>query len=46
MGGVYGGFYKGEKKKKKKDELAKKASEVHHLYGTPQVEILGKKGKK
>ena len=46
MGGVYGGFYKGEKKKKKKDELAKKASEVHHVYGIPQIEILGKKGKR
>lgn len=42
----FGGYYKGEKKKKKKDELAKKASEVHHTYGVPQVEILGKKGKK
>lgn len=44
--GSFGGYYKGEKKKKKKDELAKKTLEVHHLYGTPQVEILGKKGKK
>lgn len=42
----HSGFYKGEKKKKKKEDLARKALEIHHLYGTPQVEILGKKGKK
>lgn len=44
--GSFGGYYKGEKKKKKKDELAKKVGEIHHEYGTPQVEILGKKRKK
>lgn len=44
--GNFGGFYKGEKKKKKKDELAKKAGEIQHFYATPQIEILGKKGKK
>lgn len=44
--GSFGGFYKGEKKKKKKDELAKKAGEIHHSYATPQIVILGKKGNK
>lgn len=45
--GVYGGFYKGDKKKLKKKELEKKAVKQ---FGTspwqlPNVEIL-KKGKK
>lgn len=44
--GVYGGFYKGDTKKKKKETLEKKAMEFHKVYSVPQVEIVGKKGKK
>ena len=43
--GVYGGFYKGDKKKKKKEYLEKAASEIHRVYSPPKVEIVGK-GKK
>lgn len=45
MGG-YGGFFKGEKKKQKKDQVEKRASLLGQIGGLPQVEILGKKGKK
>lgn len=45
MGG-YGGFYKGEKKKQRKDLLEKKASLIGQFEQQPKVEILGKKGKK
>ncbi len=45
MGGVYGGFFKGDKKKKKKEILEKKAQEINRVYAVPQVEII-KKGKK
>lgn len=44
--GSFGGFYKGEKKKKKKDDLEKKAGQFGGFYSPPSVEILGKKGKK
>ena len=44
--GVYGGFYKGDTKKKKKETLEKKALEFHKSYSVPQIEIVGKKGKK
>lgn len=43
--GVYGGFYKGDKKKPKKEVLEKKASLIKKFQSIPQVEILGKKGK-
>ncbi len=43
----YGSFYKGEKKKTKREILEKKASHIAKLYSTPQVEIIGKgKGNK
>lgn len=43
----YGSFYKGEKKKVKKEILEKKATHIAKVYSTPQVEIIGKgKGKK
>ena len=43
----YGSFYKGEKKKTKKEVLEKKASHIAKNYSTPQVEIKGKaKGNK
>lgn len=45
--GSFGGFYKGEKKKAKKEVLEKKASHIAKVYSVPQVEIIGKgKGKK
>ena len=45
--GSFGGFYKGEKKKKKKSTLENKAGQVvnRESFSLPQVEIL-KKGKK
>ena len=44
--GSFGGFYKGEKKKKKKDILEKEAEQIRKMFMSPKVEILGKKGKK
>lgn len=42
-----GGFFKGEKKKQKREVLEKKASHIARVYSAPQVEIIGKgKGKK
>lgn len=46
MGGVYGGFYKGEKRKLKKEVLEKKAQKIVRVYTPPKVEITGKKGSK
>ncbi|EKD57643.1 MAG: hypothetical protein ACD_57C00199G0001 [uncultured bacterium] len=43
--GTYGGFYKGERKKLKKEVLEKKAAKIKRIATIPQVEILGKKGK-
>ncbi len=43
--GVYGGFYKGEKRKLKKEVLEKKAAKLKRSTFVPQVEIIGKKGK-
>ncbi|MBI3342457.1 hypothetical protein HY024_05025 [Candidatus Curtissbacteria bacterium] len=45
MGG-FGGFYKGEKKKQRKEQMEKKASTFGQFYTPPKVEIVGKKGKK
>lgn len=45
--GSFGGFYKGEKKKIKKETLEKRASHMSKVQITPSVEIIGKgKGKK
>lgn len=44
--GSYGGFYKGDKKKKKKETLEKQAGQFTRAYVPPKVEIVGKKGKK
>ncbi|KKS83874.1 MAG: hypothetical protein UV59_C0030G0002 [Candidatus Gottesmanbacteria bacterium GW2011_GWA1_43_11] len=42
----YGSFYKGEKKKQRKDVLEKKATHIARVNVVPQVEIIGrKKGK-
>lgn len=43
--GMHGGFFKGDKKKIKKEILEKKASHIKRPAMTPQVEIIGKKGK-
>ena len=43
--GNFGSYYKGDKKKPKKEALEKKAAKVIRIYSAPQVEILGKKGK-
>ena len=45
MGG-YGGFYSGDKKKKKKADLEKAAAKIVHVYTAPKVEITGKGKKK
>jgi len=44
--GSFGGYYSGEKRKKKKDDLLKKANQFSTNYQVPNVEILGKKKKK
>lgn len=45
--GQFGGYYKGEKKKKKKQFIEQKANQLvsHQSFSLPQIEIL-KKGKK
>lgn len=43
MGG-YGGYYKGEKKKVKRDTLEKRAEHMSRVQAVPQVEII-RKGK-
>ena len=43
--GSFGGFYKGEKRKLKKEILEKKAGQIKKIYIPSKVEILGKKGK-
>jgi|GEM_PF-7107045 len=43
--GSFGGFYKGDKKKKKKEVLERQAGEINRVYAPPQVEIIGKKKK-
>jgi hypothetical protein len=45
--GKFGGYYKGEKKKTKRDKLEEKlGGKIHHIVSTPQVEIIGRgKGK-
>ena len=43
--GNFGSYYKGDKKKPKKEAMEKKAAKIIRIYTTPQVEILGKKGK-
>lgn len=45
MVGVYGGFYKGERRKKKKEILEKQAAKITKVWTPPRIEIIGK-GKK
>jgi len=44
--GNFGGYYKGERRKKKKELLEKEATRVVRIYAPPKIEILGKKGKR
>ena len=44
--GSFGGFYKGEKKKMKRDVMEKKAAHIARISDVPRVEIISKgKGK-
>ena len=44
--GSFSGYYKGEKKKTKREVLEKKAAHLTRVNVVPQVEIIGrKKGK-
>lgn len=40
--GTFGGFYKGEKKKMKRDAMEKKAEHMPRVQAAPRVEIIGK----
>lgn len=40
--GSFGGFYKGEKKKIKKEAMEKKAEHMARAVVAPRVEIIGK----
>lgn len=42
---TFGGFYKGEKKKQKREDLEKLAQKIKKSPQVPHVEIIGKKGK-
>lgn len=46
--GMYGGFYKGDKKKPKRLRLEKEAEKIKRFHSVPKVEIIGRgnKGKK
>lgn len=43
--GNFGSFYKGDKKKPKKEKLEKDALKIRKVHSTPQVEIIGKSKK-
>jgi hypothetical protein len=40
--GSFGSYYKGDKKKKKKEYLEKQALHIPRVYTLPKVEIIGK----
>ncbi len=40
--GSFGGFYKGEKKKMKKEAMEKKAEHIVRVQVAPRVEIIGR----
>lgn len=40
--GSYGGYYKGDKKKPKKERLEKEALKIKKIYSAPKVEIFSK----
>jgi len=41
--GSFGGYYKGEKKKIKRERLEKEAEKIKNVQYVPKVEIIGKK---
>ena len=41
----FGSYYKGEKRKKKKEILEKQAGQITKVFAPPKVEIIGKKEK-
>ena len=43
--GSFGGYYKGDKKKKKKSDMENDAMHIQRIYTPPKVEIISK-GKK
>ena len=44
--GKFGGYFKGEKKKAKKEKLEEKLGHIRHAPVSPEVEIIGRgKGK-
>ncbi len=40
--GSYGGYYKGDKRKPKKEKLEKEALKLKKFHSAPSVEIIGK----
>jgi len=44
--GSHSGFFKGEKKKKRKETIEREVEKINSGNYLPKVEILGKKGKK
>jgi len=43
--GSYSGYYKGDKKKPKKEKLEKEALKIRKVNFAPQIEIIGKNKK-
>jgi len=43
--GSFGSYYKGDRKKPKKEVLEKKATAIRRIKEAPRVEIIGRKGK-
>ena len=44
--GSFGGYFKGEKRKLRRERLEKQAEKIKNIQYTPKVEIIGrKKGK-
>lgn len=43
--GMFGGFYKGDRKKAKREKLQKQALKIAKIQSVPKVEIIGRKGK-
>lgn len=41
--GSFGGYFKGEKKKIKRERLEKQAEKIKNVLYVPKVEIIGKK---
>jgi len=43
--GNFGSYYKGDRKKPKKEKLQKQAFKIVKIQPVPTVEIIGRKGK-